>query len=528
MNAAELQHALAEFEDVEQADVADILSGSDEGARSQAYVALTRTYLRQAIESAVSLAKEQRFADQSTLVLIEKLAGLVDVDEPYLETLKRLGIQAANAGQLDRAMNIFQSLLGRAVAAGQRRDRRSQNCMRFLHDLEIGAAISTLARGLRKPALRKPGSRPHRLIALCSALQDEDGPSIVTLKRIELFREFGFDVDVVSTELASSVGSTMLAKLQGQGFDFTIVPTGTPNQRIEWITRYVEGSPADAIMYEASGVDCLAQLAAAVRLAPVQAWDHKGFEPLAGQYEIVAQALTPEQVQFSRWPGAAKFYGTPIAIADEIDAAVAFSHEELGLPPDAVVIGTFGRMEKCITGAYLSSLTEILQSEPSAWLLLAGPDALNRMSTVLAHFNAAGVGDRVKYLGRRQSDAPRLVKSLDLYCDTHPWTGGQSLMDAMQAGVPIVAMHKPVDVSLDPSGVAVSAVADVMLGGIVELAQPDDNEGYVRIARSLIRDPALRASNGAKMHQRAVERCSMRDSTFRIASDIQDLIESRG
>ncbi len=278
-------------------------------------------------------------------------------------------------------------------------------------------------------------------------------------------------------------------------------------------------------MYEASGVDCLAQLASAVRLAPVQAWDHKGFEPLGGLYEIVAQALSPEQVQFSRWPGAAKFYGTPIAIADEIDAAVAFSHEELGLPHDAVVIGTFGRMEKCITGAYLRSLTEILRSEPSAWLLLAGPDAMNQMNAILAHFNAAGVGDRVKYLGRRQSDAPRLSKSLDLFCDTHPWTGGQSLMDAMQAGVPIVAMHKPVEVSLDPSGFSVSAVADVMLGGIVELANPDDIEGYVRIARSLIRDPALRASNGAKMHQRAVARGSMRDSTFRIASDIQDLIE---
>ncbi len=113
------------------------------------------------------------------------------------------------------------------------------------------------------------------------------------------------------------------------------------------------------------------------------------------------------------------------------------------------------------------------------------------------HFRGPGSDERVRYLGKRQEDGPRLLKTVDVYCDTYPWPGGQSLLDAMYAGLPIVAMKAASDSDLDPNRCGpTSAYAEVMLSGVVELAGAGNVDDYVRIALAYSADADLRAEAG--------------------------------
>jgi glycosyltransferase involved in cell wall biosynthesis len=184
-------------------------------------------------------------------------------------------------------------------------------------------------------------------------------------------------------------------------------------------------------------------------------------------------------------------------------------------------------MEKCVTVPYLEALTHVLANEPAAWLILAGRDAFGALQTMQQHFSAHGVWNRVKYLGPRQQDGPRLLKTIDVYCDTYPWPGGQTLLDAMQAGVPIVAMRRSNDRDLDPTGEgSTTALADVLLSGVVDLADAGNARAYASIARKYIADPALRSDAGRRVREKAVNECNMRESTRRYSELIRERLSA--
>jgi hypothetical protein len=528
MNADELRERIEAKHDVSGGDVRQLLDSPQPEERVLARLAVAQTSIRQALQYCCDLAREQGYADQSTLTAVQRLATISDVDRPYIETLKQLGLQAASHGNVDGAMQLMQDAVSRAVASGQRSDARSKRCMRYMHDLDMGAAIEALSKRFEAPQVARAAIEPLRLLLICSAMQDEDAPSLVTLKRAEYFCDEGFNVTVMSTEMVNSAGSRMTKRLQELGVPFEAAVGGTFSQRLLWMLARATAHQANIACYEASAVDYLAQLAASVGVAPVQAWDNKGTEPVAGSYDLVSQGMSPEQESHTRWPGKARYHGPYIALADEIDAAGPLDRATLGLPNDAVVLATFGRMEKCATPAYLEPMALILAAEPAAWLLLAGRNAFGAIEKIMRYFEERGVAPRVRYLGPRQNDGPSLLKSVDVYCDTHPWAGGQSVADAMQAGLPIVAMRRANDSDFDPTGYAATgSVADILLDGLVEMAPAGDGDAYVRIARSLIRDACLRAETGRRIRRKAVADCSMRAATARFARDLREIVAAK-
>lgn len=524
MTPEELNRRFHELEDVREEDVRDILSSGDSQQRLLARAALAKSSIRMALEACGNLAAEQGYSDQNTVNAVQRLVSISDIDEPYIETLKRVGIQAAERGAANAAMQYLQEAVSRGFAAGQRKDARSRRAMRYAHDPEIAQAVERLASFFSPPLYRRKPAEPIRLVILCSAVQDEDGPSVITWKRTEQFRDLGYDVEIVSTEMASSSGSEMLQRIKALGVPFTPIPQGTWEDRIRWMLRYFSEKPADTVCYLASAVDQFAILAACIGLSPLQSWDTRALEPQAGKFDLVIQGVSEEQELKTRWPGKSKFVGLSVAMADEIDAAEPLLRSELGLPGDAVVFGTFGRMEKCATGPYLDAMAQILAAQSNAWLVLAGRDGFGALQIMQQHFSAHGVLHRVKYLGQRQKDGPRLLKTIDVYCDTYPWPGGQTLLDAMQAGVPIVAMRRSGDRNLDPTGEgSTTALADVLLSGVVDLAQAGDAAGYARLALAYAAEPDLRKRAGSKLRDKAVNECNMRESTRRYS----DLLRER-
>jgi glycosyltransferase involved in cell wall biosynthesis len=179
-------------------------------------------------------------------------------------------------------------------------------------------------------------------------------------------------------------------------------------------------------------------------------------------------------------------------------------------------------MEKCNTDTYLDALSLILRSDRRAWLVLAGRDGLDAVASMKRRFEADGVWNRVRYLGPRQAEAPALAKSIDIYCDTYPWVGGQSLLDAMQGGRPIVGMLAAEDAALDPTGMSsITAGGRSLLSGSIELAKAGDVQDYARIALRYINDPVLRARDGRICYELASRECNAFDKSKAYAEDLR-------
>jgi predicted O-linked N-acetylglucosamine transferase (SPINDLY family) len=211
----------------------------------------------------------------------------------------------------------------------------------------------------------------------------------------------------------------------------------------------------------------------------------------------------------------------------EIIAAQSFPRSELNIPENSLVFGTFGRIEKCISDEYLYALVLILQKIPNAYLVLAGPGSREHVTYVQNTLNAGGVGNRFRYLGQRQKDVPRLLKSLDIYCEPYPWSGGQSLMEAMLASLPVIAMRRKVDLNLDPTGCApTTAVAEEFLGDVVPLANASDITGYVEIALDFARNEQYRKEKGHMLHKRLLRIASWEGLMGNFASLLRETVSA--
>lgn len=435
---------------------------------------------------------------------------MTDVDESYVETLKQRGLDASRSGRFDQAMGLLQMAADCAVVASNADDQRVRRVMRYAYDAEIEAALELLARRFDAPAGRISTDLPLRLAILCSAVQDEDGPTVVTCKAALHLRNAGFEVELVSTETVSSATSRMAAELMQLGIPLYRVAGQTSEEKVRWLLAHFTAHPVNAVLSTVQVHDLLGKLVGCIGVAPVQAYGCLTIEPLSGKYDLIVQGLSPAQETHTRWPGRSRYFGTPFAMADEIDAAQPLERAALGVPNDALLLATFGRMTKCDKPQYLEALARILQREPRAWLVLAGRDDFGVVASIENHFRSQGVGERVRYLGPRQKDGPRLLKTADVYCDTYPWPGGQSLLDAMYAGLPVVAMKAVSDPDLDPNGCGpTSAYAEVMLSGVTELAGAGSIDDYVRITLAYAKDAELRHQAGRRARDKVRLDCSM-------------------
>ena len=410
MNLDELRAALTECLDVEEDDVRAFLDSQEPEARGLAALAVARTKIRQALFAAARLAREHNYQDQSSVTAVERLANLSDIDEPFIETLKQIGIQAAAAGRFDLAMQYLQLATTRGAVIGQRRDKRSRPAIRYGHDREIDAAIASLARLFKTPQLRVPPIDPFRIAITCSGVQDEDGPSVLIMKRAEHFKKLGYDVSVVASGGSETNSRPKLERLASMGVPFFHPSSNEVRARADWLIAHFEQHPVHAISWTTSLYDNLGKLGATIGLAPVQAWENRSLEPFIGKFDLVFQGVDPRQEQITEWPGISKYYGSSVMMGEEIDAAVPLPRSSIGVPEDAVLLGTFGRMEKSNTSTYLDAMSLILKSDRRAWLLLAGRDGLDAVASLQRRFAAEGVLTACAFSGRVRTTRRRSTR----------------------------------------------------------------------------------------------------------------------
>jgi hypothetical protein len=314
-----------------------------------------------------------------------------------------------------------------------------------------------------------------------------------------------------------------------------VLPGGCEIAMVAW--QFAEPSFVEALREEGVAVTVTAADTAAARLAQVESAlaevapdilisDMNNAVPLA----VFARRAAPAQVFLQAGlpafpePGLdAVFDGFGIGAraagwgrARRLPLLLPWDLEMLAPPPDAAQLeaeraalsgdgplcGVYGRLVK-LTPDYLRAVERILLAVPEARFVAGGtgdPAAIE----AFARSSAAGARLRVQ---------PRFVpghawgRLLDLFLDTWPQTGGESVRETMAKGCPVVALHSAempaFDAQRDPALLA------------------RDWDGFCRLAIRLLRDPTAHADAGraaAAFARRMADRAPFRAATAEAVS----------
>lgn len=180
------------------------------------------------------------------------------------------------------------------------------------------------------------------------------------------------------------------------------------------------------------------------------------------------------------------------APADERARVRAEVRAELGIAPDAVVVGAIGRLVR--EKGYLElfeAWPKVVADAPGAELLVVGPYQPDKADGIEPRDVERATADGVRFLGMRD-DVERLYHALDVYVLLSYREGyPRSAMEAAAAGLPIVAT-------------AIRGCRQVVDDGVTGVLVPRaDADAAAEAISTLVRDAELRSRMAAAAEDRA-------------------------
>jgi glycosyltransferase involved in cell wall biosynthesis len=141
-------------------------------------------------------------------------------------------------------------------------------------------------------------------------------------------------------------------------------------------------------------------------------------------------------------------------------------------------------------------LAQVSAAEPAAWLLVVGSVTPTYRAALEAEAGVLGVAEKIVWAGQRL-DIPQVLSALDIFVSlSRQETFGLSILEAMAAGIPVVAA-------------AVGGVPEVVRDGETGLLVPaGDRDAMARAIVALLRDDRQRRQLGQSGQRDARERFS--------------------
>ena len=168
------------------------------------------------------------------------------------------------------------------------------------------------------------------------------------------------------------------------------------------------------------------------------------------------------------------------------------SRAALAIPDDAVVIGAFVGVQK-LSPRGLELWRRVLDAVPRA-LLLFSPARDDERIALARRLSGFGIeADRVRFVPWDRAHGAARYALVDLVLDTLPYTGGDTTLAALAAGVPVVTRIGRRHAERVGASLLVHA-------GLDDLVAPDD-DAFVALAVRLCRDAGLRAATAARVRR---------------------------
>jgi glycosyltransferase involved in cell wall biosynthesis len=208
--------------------------------------------------------------------------------------------------------------------------------------------------------------------------------------------------------------------------------------------------------------------------------------------ELVAEGVAEENLHLVR-------NGVDVAVFSPGDRDKARS--DLGIPPDAFVMLAVGNLHPYKGHAdLLGACALATDSLPDGWLLLiAGRDEGGNRASLQGVVDREGLGEHVRFLGEA-ANVPQLLRAADLLCHpSHHEGSPNAVLEAMSAGLPVVATR----VGGTPELVAEGAEATGWL------VAPQDASALAKAIVEAAGEPEHRAEMGRRARARAEQEFSI-------------------
>lgn len=221
------------------------------------------------------------------------------------------------------------------------------------------------------------------------------------------------------------------------------------------------------------------------------------FAPLVSQFVTVSRDLERWLVEDVGLPARKVMTihnGVDLARFGQGDRREA--RDRLGLPPDATIVGTVGRLDPVKDQAgLLRAFAALTSLHPGAMLVIAGDGPCREELTRLAE--ALGVEGRVRMLGDCR-DVPGVLAALDIFVLPSIAEGmSNTILEAMASALPVVATR----VGGNPE-----LVEDHVTGRLVVSRDP---KALAEVMAVYLDDAHLRALHGKTARQRVAERFAL-------------------
>jgi hypothetical protein len=374
------------------------------------------------------------------------------------------------------AMDYFQ----RAMFGGLEQDRVRR----------IGEIFEQWAAPRVHPALDGPVTRVAHVVG---CVLPGHAPTQYVKMLVSSLKKQGIESTVYTTEWAASWFFNPTGDPQSQALnleaDVKIAAVdGDFLQRAEKIADAIRGSGVQVAFFHGSLNEQITGRVAAMRPARVQINVNHGTEMDAdvfnGRIHLFQNAM--QRTRFANDPA------EWIPLASDVEARMEISEpvtrQAMGLESATTISATFGNMYKVAGSGYARVLSEIMKRFPKHFHLFAGA---GNVRGVRSHLHSEGVLPRVRFLGHVSDVAP-ILDVIDVYFASFPHSGGHSILEAMGAGKPVVALRFPPDSHYN---------SGAELVGIRELIAPGEAD-YIEIADRLLRNPTFRGQQSQLIRDR--------------------------
>jgi glycosyltransferase involved in cell wall biosynthesis len=340
------------------------------------------------------------------------------------------------------------------------------------------------------PAEPQAGNTGARLRILhTEAATSFGGQEFCIYKEMIAMRERGHHL-----ELVCQPGAELGDRLSEAGFTVhRIVMDGAGNflRGVVFMRRLLRRERFDVVNTHSRRDTVLAAIAARLAGTPLIVRTRHLAKPINSLYAYtwlahrviaVSRYVRTQLLEGGARPESVATIHSPVVLPQVREGACV--RDELGLPPDALVVGCVAvmRAEKG-HGDLIDAFHLVCSRFPSAHLVLVG-DGMPLFDQLQAKVSALGLADRVHFTGRRH-DIGNVLMALDVFAlPTHREALGTVFIEAAAMGVPVI-------------GTDVGGVPETMQAGETGLlVPPRDPAALAAALETLLANPALRRSMG--------------------------------
>jgi hypothetical protein len=345
--------------------------------------------------------------------------------------------------------------------------------------------------GVRK----KPNDiRTDRVAHVIGCFLSGHAPSLYVQLTSQALHKLGVESHVFTTEWTSSWffnppgvqqsdpphvdADVSVARLDGDFFE-----------RAPAIAGAIRSSDIDIVLYHCGPSEQITVRVAALHPAAVQINVNHAEEVGADLFEGFAHLFRNglERTRFAHRPK--RWIPLISDIDDRLRGVEPMSRSELQLDSAQTVSATFGNLFKISERAYLDALARILRQHPGLYHVIAGAGDQTPIRKFLESENLI---DRVRFV-EHVPDVASMLPMIDVYLNSFPVSGGQSILEPMAAAKPTVIRQYP--------ELSHHLNVGAELADIPELIAGNDDE-YVDIANRLIESPDLGKRLGQQLQER--------------------------